>query len=129
MYEWVKKFHPTALQWRRPRIGPIPRPEEAKWYKMVRRYPDIVFYEKGIVYIVEAKVRADPAAIAQLELYIKLFPDTPEFVEFKDKPIKLIFLTSCDDLYLRKLCKEKNIEYVFYQPEWIKLYLREKLYA
>lgn len=128
VFEWTTKIHPYALQWRRVRVGPIPGDGDAKYYSPLRRYADLIFYEGGIVHLVEAKVRPDPGGISQLELYKQLFPKTPEYVQFKDQPIKLIYLTTFHDPEVKQMCEDREIEYVVYCPDWMKKYQEERLF-
>jgi len=46
---------------------------------------------------------------------------------FKDKPIKLIFLTTVRDAETEALCKEKGIIYEVFRPPWIVEYWHELL--
>lgn len=118
IFEWINKFHPKALQWRREQLGPVITHDEARLMKMLRRWCDAIFFEDDTVYIVEAAWAPDPGKVSQLELYKQLFPKTPKFVEWKDKPVKLIFLTTKLDVEVRDLCKERDIEYVVWLPDW-----------
>jgi len=129
VWEYMIKYHPRALQWRRVRLGPYPEQEKSKLYSVLRRWADCVFVENKTVYILEAKMRAEPGAIGQLELYKKLFPDTPEFYQFRKYPIKLIFLTTIRDKVVEKLCKEKGIQYIVYSPAWVKEWWKKKMGA
>jgi len=75
------------------------------------RWVDAIVISDGVVYIVEAKLRPMPGAIGQLELYRKLFLNTPEFDQYKDWPVKMILLTTMPDLNMIELCSEKDIAY------------------
>jgi len=127
VYEFLITNFRNCLQWRRVRVGPIYKNE--KLYQVVRRWADAIVYcaKEDIVYIIEAKMKPEPGGISQLELYIKLFPKTPEFEMLKDKRVKGIYLTTQDDPELRELAKSKGIEYVVYQPDWVKEYWKERL--
>jgi len=116
LYEWMVENYPDKPQWRRVRLGPYPKGHEEPIYGIVRRWID------GVV---EAKIRPDPGALSQLELYAKLFPKTPEFSMFKDKPLELVFLTTKTDPEVEALAKEKGIRYVVYRPKWVEEYIRE----
>lgn len=123
--EWVQKYHSHALQWRRVRVGPLPKTENSSFFSVLRRWADLVFVEDDIVYIVEAKVRPDPGALSQLKLYERLFPQTPEFSQLSNKQIKLVFLTSMEDKEVKKLAAELGIEYEVYRPAWLDAYIKE----
>lgn len=128
VYEWVTKFHPFSLQWRRVRLGPLPKADKPMYYTQLRRFVDLLFYESGVVYLVEAKVRPDPGGISQLELYKELFPDTPEFSMYKDQPLKLIYLTTITDKVVEKMCNDRDIEYILFCPDWMKEYLNKRIF-
>ncbi|MHC1610042.1 MAG: hypothetical protein ACXQTW_00290 [Candidatus Methanospirareceae archaeon] len=117
--EWLSKFHPTALQWRRVRLGEYPTKEIAAIYKVTLRWADAIFVEGGVVHIVEAKLKPDAGAISQLELYDSLFPRTPEYTAFKDLPRKLVFLTTRMDEAVKAIADEHGVEYVVYKPKWL----------
>jgi len=117
--EWLRLNHPQALQWKRVRLGPLPNKQLSQLFKVAQRWADAIYLEDDVIHIVEAKVRPTATAIGQLELYRELFPDTPEFSQFRGKAIKLIFLTTADDVPIRRLCDEKGIEYVVFAPEFI----------
>ncbi len=123
--EWLEKTHPTALQWKRVRLGPIAPGKDPKYYGILRRFADIVFKDGSTIHIVEAKMRPKPDAIGQLLLYRDLFPMTPEFSEFKDMPLRLVFLTTIEDPVVKKMAAEMGIDYAVYGPPWAMRYLEE----
>lgn len=125
--EWVKGNYPEALQWRLPRLGPIPGTEGDKYYKGLRRWCDYVIFVKDTVFIIEAKMRPKPEGLAELEVYDRLFPKTPEFKELWNKPRKLVYLTTKHDDIIAELSAEKNIEFVVYAPEWVKEWWIERM--
>jgi len=111
-------FHPYALQWRRVRLGPLPKKELASMYKVTLRWVDAIFIEHDTVYLVEAKLRNDMGAISQLKEYKRLFPQTPEFSAFKNYPVRCILLIPYPWPDLVKAAEEENIEVVVYKPKW-----------
>ena len=126
--EWIQKSHPFSLQWRRVRLGPLPDARKPSYYTQLRRFVDLVFVENGIVYLVEAKVRPDPGGISQLELYNELFPQTPEFSHYHQNERKMIFLTSMVDEVVKKLCRDREIEYITFCPSWLQEYINKRIY-
>lgn len=125
--DWLREFHPTSLQWRRVRLGPIPGTETPEFYGILRRWADIILYEDNTVFIIEAKMRPEPGAISQLELYGRLFPSTPEFTTYNKKKVRLIFLTTKEDPMVKSMATERNIEYVVYRPAWVEEWEKELL--
>jgi hypothetical protein len=115
---WLWDKHRQDLQWRRVRLGVMPSKEMARMYMTMLRWADAVIVSDGIVYIVEAKLRPDPGAIGQLELYRELFANTLEFSQYKNYPLRLILLCSMADLAVAELCSKKDIIFeVFSQDE------------
>ena len=125
--ENLDKEHKKCLQWRQVRVGDLPLGADAKFAGVVRRWADAVCYDGKVVTIIEAKMRPDPSAIGQLELYAQLLPKTPEFPDFHAKPIHLVLLTTFDDKESRALAESKGIEVVIYSPSWVKDYWKERL--
>lgn len=119
--EWLRVTHPTALQWKRQRLGPFPDTAAGRMFSVVGKWVDAIFFEGGVVHLVEAKLRQQSGAISQLEIYLKTFGETPNFMEYWDKPRKGILLVPRIDHDVRLLAAEKNIEYIVYHPEWMKL--------
>ena len=118
--EYMDKHFQTNLQWRNVRLGPVGTAELAKLYKVTRRWADGVAFDGSQVYIIEAKMFADPGAIGQLEQYKDLFFDTPEFSQYHSMPVKLVFLTTKEDPVLRRRSTEKGIDYIVFEPAWVK---------
>lgn len=123
--EWLAKEHPTALTWKRVRVGPLPKVAMAAAYIITNRWIDAIIQEGGVIYLIEAKLKATPTAIGQLMLYSKLFPDTPEFQQVKQLPRKLVMLVGVNDPAVKALCKDEEIEYIVFSPAWIEKWLNE----
>lgn len=118
---WLARFHRTALQWRRIRLGIPANPEEAKMYSVLQRWADAIFIEDGAVNIVEAKLRPELGVIGQLEGYKELFKVTPEFIAYENWPVNLILLSPVMDLGIAEICSKKGIVYEVWSPEdWSK---------
>ncbi len=114
--KWMSEKHATALQWRRVRLGIVPDKEQARMYSVILRWADAIFVEDDTVFIVEAKLRPSAEAFGQLELYEQLFRKTPEFQQFWNLPIKLVFLTMMLDQELWEHAERKGIKYEIYNP-------------
>ena len=115
--KWLKKFHREKTQWKRVRLGVAADPEEARMFSVTLRWADAIFLDEGFVNIVETKLKADPKAIGQLEMYKRLFPVTPEFSQFKDWPIRLILVAPNLDLAVAEMASDKGIIYDVFKPE------------
>lgn len=106
---WLWEHHRHDLQWRRVRLGVLPTKALARMYMTILRWADAIVMNDGQVTIVEAKLRAQPGVISQLELYKKLFGQTPEFSQYKGWPVKMLILSSVIDLNMVELASEKGI--------------------
>ena len=111
---WVKQTHPNALVYHKMRVG-----RGSSYTGVERYYPDKIFIEDGVVYVLEAKIKRVSSAIGQLLLYNKLFPDTPEFFFAKDFPRKMIMLTALNNDIIEGMAKDHNIEYIVWRPAFI----------
>ena len=111
---WLWDKHRTDVQWRRVRLGVLPTKELARMYMTILRWVDAIYLKDGVVYIVEAKLRAEPGALGQLDLYEKLFKQTPEFEAYALWPIQKVLLTAVVDLNMAELASEKDVEYELY---------------
>ena len=123
---YIAENFPRCLTWKRVRLGPARFTEEEKLYQILRRWADAVVFDGAKVYIIEAKIRPKPEGVAQLELYTRLFPQTPEFYQLRDMPVVGIYLTALTDKGIKELCEEKGFRYVVYQPDFIKEYFLKK---
>jgi len=126
LYEWVNLNYPTDPRWVRVRLGPIPGTPEEIVYESLRRWTDMVLIHDNTVFIIEAKMSPEPGAIAQLEVYQRMFKDTPEFTAYKNLPVKSIFLTTKFDQTVNDLCQEKGIQFIVFKPDWVDEYWKEK---
>ena len=123
--DWMKINHPNVLQWSRVRLGLLPEGGIGKMMNVTQRYADKIFLEDDTLFIVEAKLRKQVGAIAQLELYKQLLPDTPEFSSLKGYPIRLILLAPRKDPDLVQMCEAREIAYEIYTPNWVIASLEE----
>lgn len=114
---WLWEKHRTDVQWRRVRLGVLPTKELARMYMTLLRWVDAIYLKDGVVYIVEAKLRAEPGALGQLDLYEKLFKETPEFSDYSLWPIQKVLLTAVMDLNMAELASEKDVEYELFTEE------------
>ncbi len=116
---WLWEKHREDLQWRRVRLGVLPTKALARMYITILRWADAVVVKDGTVFIVEAKLRAGPGAIGQLEFYEMLFPNTLEFSQYKNYPIKLLLLSSVMDLNMAELASKKDILFEVFTEEQV----------
>jgi len=131
--EWLAKTYPDIPTLQRVRLGaphpelvyPGMEPEELNMLKVYSRWCDALILHPTYTTIVEAKIRATPAAISFLQLYKKLFLVTPDFKNRWDKPVELLLLYAIEDPVTITLAREQNIRCVHYRPNWLDEYLAE----
>ena len=122
---WLWDKHRTDLQWRRVRLGVLPTKELARMYMTILRWADAIVITDGQVLIIEAKLRAAPGAISQLELYEELFRETPEFTQYKDWPIQKVLLSGAMDLNMVQLASKKEIKFELFTIDDVNRVRRE----
>lgn len=118
--EWSAIDHPDCLQWTRVRLGPWATKDQARIYMTTLKWCDHIFVKDGVVHIVEAKLRKLSEAVGQLEMYAKLFPETPMFSEYRNLPIRMILLAPREDADVQEMCRIKGIEYLVFCPDWVR---------
>lgn len=74
-----------------------------------RRLADLVVYPPPDLWIVEAKVRLQPIALAELEIYGRLAHNTPELFDWRDSPMHLAVVYIVTDALVVSLANEKGI--------------------
>ena len=111
---WLWQNHHTDLQWQRVRLGQLPTNEMARMYMVKLRWADAIVISDGFVNIIEAKLKAEPGAFGQLDLYADLFKATPAFMKYWNWPIKKILLSAVLDLNIADLAAKKDVTYVVF---------------
>ena len=117
--EWAALNHPNRLQWTRVRLGPWATKDQARIYMTTLKWVDHIYVLDNVVHIVEAKLRHLSQAIGQLEMYGKLFRETPMFSEYRDMPIQLQLLMPREDADIMNMAVEKDMHYIIFAPEWV----------
>ena len=108
---WLREKHPNPPLWIRPRLGRAAFPEQARLLSVTLRFPDAIFIEDNVLFLVEAKLKKLSEAIGQLLLYESLLPDTPEFEPFLKFPVQKLLLTNRVDKSIKALAEAQNIIY------------------
>lgn len=90
-----------------------------------RRWADAVVIEPERVTVIEAAVMPDPGDVSQLELYLHLFPLTPEFQELRERPLRGLLVYAIDDPVIRRLAADRDFTVEIYRPAWVDDYLSQ----
>jgi hypothetical protein len=120
--EFAVQNWPRNLKWFRHEIGPYDPSNPAEANGQLRRWADLIVDVDDVVYLYECKMRPDQRAISQLDLYRNIFPQTPEFEYYANKPIKCIFLTTAMEPAIKETCDRWDILYEVFVPSFMTEY-------
>lgn len=120
--EYMVTRYPTWLSWRRVEVGPIRGGKDAKYFKKLRRWADAIITDMKQVIIIEAKMRPDHGAIAQVQTYMELFPETPEFTQLRDLPVYGLLLTTAPDEAVQTVAQKWGVGYDVFVPSFMDEY-------
>lgn len=132
--EYIAMQFPECRTAQRVRVGKIPAvlgipgltPAEQRVAGVWRRWVDAVVWTPKRIIIIEATVYPDPGKVSQLDLYLRLFPQTAEFAEDLHTPLHGRLLFAIDDPTVRALARERGFSFVVYRPRWVEAYLAEQ---
>lgn len=88
----------------------------ARWADAVVAMPDRTL-------LIEAKIVSHPSAVAQLMLYKRLLPSSPNLNLRAHMPIDLVLLYAREDPLVSQMAREQGISCVEYAPDWVDEYL------
>ena len=100
-------------------LGPLPPGKEANIYAVTTYWADAIVFDPKRITIIEFKLKPDPKAIGQLDLYEKLFRQTLRFQQYWKLPIYKKFVTTKIKDALQELSEDHSIEYEVFRPKWI----------
>lgn len=133
--EWLAKRwgHRTTRQ--RVRVGSIPpqlelphlSPDDLRMVGVWRRWVDAIVIDPPRVHIIEAGIIAAPGDVSQLELYIRLFPQTPELREYAHLELCGRLLWAVPDPVVADMARERGLAVEVFSPPWIGKYLAGRL--
>jgi hypothetical protein len=111
-----------------PYTGAVERPElapeEQRMVGIWRRWVDAVAIKDGHVFLLEGKIKPSPGVISQLQLYLRLWPRTPEWGMYSGLPTTGLIVTAIDDPVVRSMAVEAGLEVEIFSPPWVRDYLR-----
>jgi hypothetical protein len=99
-------------------------PEEQQALGCWRRWVDAIVWDPPRVILMEAAVKPDPGDVSQLELYLHLFPTTPEFQEWAAAPLVGVLVYAVDDPTIHRLARGRGLLVDVFSPSWIVGYLQ-----
>ncbi len=130
--EFLAREYPTTPHMTRVRLGSVV-PEEISetslgrgvhLFRVFKRWADGLILLSDKTIIIEAKIRLEPGVITKLELYHKLFQETPEFKDRWHRPIEEMLVFAVEDPVTIQLAREHKIRAVEFHPPWVDDYLR-----
>jgi len=129
--EWVTQTWPAAIWKFRVDVGDLTPAMSATGLSAAelrklgrsRRWVDAMVIEPRTVHLIEAKIRLEPGALEQLELYKELWPRTPEFAELVDRDLQLHLVYAVEDPVLTAIARRRGVQVHIYHPPWVDDYL------
>ncbi len=102
-----------------PATGGLPEKDARAVNHVFLRWADAVVVTPAELVVIEAKMRADPSAISQLELYRDLVPLTQELLPFLGRRIVAELVVSIEDPAVTALAQRRAIRVRVYKPAWL----------
>lgn len=131
--EFLAARYPDKRTMQRVRVGRIPSelpitglsPAEVRMLGVWRRWVDALVFNDGEIILIEAAVRPDPGDVSQLDLYMKLFPMTPEFLNIPYTTVRGMLVYAIPDPVIETLAAERGYTVQIYHPPWVDDYFNE----
>ena len=123
--EWLWENHSDVVIHRNYPLGKHGEGSDYRMFMTKAPRCDAWFEKAGRIFIIEAKVVDELKGVAELELYRKLFAETPELEPLKNKPVSLILLRARERPEITGMCVDKGITPVLYCPDWCVEYLTQ----
>lgn len=125
--EYLAREYGDATVFMRLRLGTIEpagqypdlSPSERGIFRALARYADAIAVRPSELVIIEAKMRAEPDAISQLELYALLAPQTPELQPFLDRPLVMELVVAVPDPVVQLLADRRGVRVRHHAPAWL----------
>lgn len=128
--EWTRQVFPNAHVKENVRLGRVLpastdrtlSESELRALGVYRRYADALVIEPATVHIVEGKIRNQPGAIEQLNLYAVLLPQTPELQDLTGREVVKHLVWCMNDPVVEALARQNNIRVHVFKPPWVDEY-------
>jgi hypothetical protein len=131
LHEWLANRYPDRRVVTNVRVGAVPAElqdeslSEAQLSALGgwRLWADAVVWDPPQIIIVEAMVIPRLGKISQLAGYLKLWPQTPEYADYRDWPAQGILLMAVDSPVVRAVARDAGLLSVVYTPPWVAQWL------
>ena len=91
-----------------------------------RRWVDAIVVAPPVLWVIEAGIIASPGDLSQLEMYLRLVPETPELQEFASLAPTGRLVYALPDPVLTVMARERGIACEEYAPMWVADYLQTR---
>ena len=134
--EWSLLQPWVAGPWYELRLGPTPlvgggvsvTPEMEARLRAFNRYSDLVGVTATELWVVEAKMVADPGALSQLQHYVELVYSSPVYAQYPQKVVQGILLWAVDDPIIHTRAAAYGFRVEVFAPDWVQTYLGTRFY-
>lgn len=132
--EYLADRWPGRRHLQRVRVGGIPAgltvddldPAELVALGVWRRWVDALVVDPPSLHVIEAGLVASPGDLSQLQLYLRLVPQTPELSDLATLQLKGRLVYAIADPVLTAMAREQGIACETYCPPWVGPYLAER---
>lgn len=111
---------------KRAAFGPSQVPIVNKSLGVITRWADAIVFEPNLITIIEFKLEPKPDAIGQLNLYAQEFYKTPAYMQYWDKPVHKLLVTTRVDDAVQEQAVAHDIEYRVFRPKGIVFWERKR---
>lgn len=134
--EWAAARYPGVPLKEQLRLGPTDStlngrevsPAMQRMLSVYNWYADGVLVLDDQVLCIEAKIRATPAAVSQVEFYLHQMVRTAELQPFMNRPFVPVVLWAVDDPTVSNYARARGVRVEVYTPPWIEEYLNLVLF-
>jgi hypothetical protein len=134
--EWAAARYPGIPLREQLRLGPTTSELNGRTVSPAMQRAMSVFnwFSDGIlvlddqVLVIEAKLRATPAAVSQVEFYLQQMIRTPELQQFMNRPFVPLVLWAIDDPAVSAYARSRGVRVEVYTPAWIEDWMSQVLY-
>jgi hypothetical protein len=134
--EWAAAKYPGVVLREQLRLGPTESqlagrtvsPAMQRMLSVYNWYSDGILVLDDQVLCIEAKIRATPAAVSQVEFYLQQMIRTAELQPFMNRPFVPVVLWAVDDPTVSNYARGRGVRVEVYTPSWIEDYLQQVLF-
>jgi hypothetical protein len=134
--EWAALRYPGVPLIEQLRLGPTSSslngqtvsPAMERMLAVYNWYADGVLVLDDQVLCIEAKLRATPTALSQVEFYLQQMIRTADLQKYMNRPFVPVVLWAVDDQAVSNFARGRGIRVEVYTPPWIEEYLQLVLF-